>query len=218
MKTALAETWPGTERPAPLPRLPLWKRTLDIGVALVALTLALPILLITALAIAVTSPGPVFFVQTRVGRLGRPFAMIKFRSMYTDAEARRAALVAQSDRDGLCFKHRADPRVTPVGRVIRRLSIDELPQLFNVLRGEMSIVGPRPALPSEVAAYPDHAMARLRAAPGITGLWQVSGRADLSFDAMIALDVAYARAPSLRTDLAILARTIPAVLSGRGAY
>jgi lipopolysaccharide/colanic/teichoic acid biosynthesis glycosyltransferase len=194
------------------------KRALDLGVTLAVLLLLWPVLLILALAVAMTSRGPVFFCQTRVGLNGVPFRMIKFRSMYADAEARRAALVAQSDREGICLKLRHDPRVTPVGRFIRRWSLDELPQLFNVLTGEMSLVGPRPALPEEVAAYPEHAHLRHRVKPGLTGVWQVSGRADVSFDDMIDMDIAYARTAGIRRDLAILFLTIPAVLSGRGAY
>jgi len=202
-------------RPSKTPRS---KRVLDVILSCVMIVLCVPVLLFTAVAIKLTSAGPVFFVQTRVGLDGRPFGMIKFRSMYRDADARRAALLAQSDRNGLCFKHRNDPRVTPVGRVIRRLSVDELPQLFNVLKGDMSLVGPRPALPSEVAAYPRRALGRLAVLPGITGVWQVSGRADVSFDDMVEMDIAYARSVSLRRDLALLLLTIPAVLFGRGAY
>ena len=194
------------------------KRALDLGVTLAVLLLLWPVLLILALAVAMTSRGPVFFCQTRVGLNGVPFRMIKFRSMYADAEARRAALLAESDREGICLKLRHDPRVTPVGRFIRRWSLDELPQLFNVLTGEMSLVGPRPALPEEVAAYPEHAHLRHRVKPGLTGVWQVSGRADVSFDDMIDMDIAYARTAGIRRDLAILFLTIPAVLSGRGAY
>lgn len=194
------------------------KRALDLAVTLAVLLLLWPVLLILALAVAMTSRGPVFFCQTRVGLNGVPFRMIKFRSMYADAEARRAALVGQSDREGICLKLRHDPRVTPVGRFIRRWSLDELPQLFNVLTGEMSLVGPRPALPEEVAAYPEHAHLRHRVKPGLTGVWQVSGRADVSFDDMIDMDIAYARTAGIRRDLAILFLTIPAVLSGRGAY
>lgn len=194
------------------------KRALDLAVTLAVLLLLWPVLLILALAVAMTSRGPVFFCQTRVGLNGVPFRMIKFRSMYADAEARRAALVAQSDREGICLKLRHDPRVTPVGRFIRRWSLDELPQLFNVLTGEMSLVGPRPALPEEVAAYPEHAHLRHRVKPGLTGVWQVSGRADVSFDDMIDMDIAYARTAGIRRDLVILFLTIPAVLSGRGAY
>lgn len=202
----------------PAPRVPGWKRWLDLALTLPGLIAIAPLFLGIALAVWLSSPGPVFFVQTRIGRGGRPFGMIKFRSMYRDAEAQRAALLAQSDRPGLCFKARQDPRVTPVGRILRRLSLDELPQLLNVLAGEMSLVGPRPALPEEVAAYPARALGRLAVLPGITGPWQVSGRADIGFDAMIELDLAYARAPSLATDLDCLGRTFSAVLSGRGAY
>jgi lipopolysaccharide/colanic/teichoic acid biosynthesis glycosyltransferase len=138
--------------------------------------------------------------------------------MYIDAEARRAALLEQSDRAGICFKSRNDPRVTPVGRFLRRLSLDELPQIFNVLKGDMSLVGPRPALPEEVGEYPARAMGRLATLPGITGLWQVSGRADIGFDDMIEMDLGYVRKASLSTDLAILMRTFGAVVSGKGAY
>ena len=175
-------------------------------------------MLALALAVRLGSLGPAFFVQTRVGRRGRRFGMIKFRSMYRDAEAQRAALVPGSDREGLCFKMRGDPRVTPLGRFLRRSSLDELPQLFNVVLGDMSLVGPRPALPEEVAVYPAEALERLDALPGITGVWQVSGRADVGFAQMVAMDVGYARAPSLRRDLAILARTVAVVAAGRGAY
>ena len=201
--------------PCPVPG---WKRLIDLGLTVPGLIALVPMFLAIALAVRLTSPGPVFFVQTRIGRGGRPFGMIKFRSMYRDAEARRAALLAQGDRPGLCFKARNDPRVTPVGRILRRLSLDEFPQLFNVLAGQMSLVGPRPALPEEVARYPAHALGRLSVLPGITGPWQVSGRADIGFDEMVEMDLAYARAPSLMADLRILARTVSAVLSGRGAY
>ena len=197
---------------------PFWKRPLDLTLTLAGLLVIWPVLLATALAVKLSSPGPVFFVQTRIGLNGERFGMIKFRSMYTDAEARRAALLAQSDRAGICFKSRHDPRITPVGRVLRRFSLDELPQIFNVLKGDMSLVGPRPALPEEVRAYPARAMGRLRVPPGITGLWQVSGRADIGFDEMITLDLAYAADDRLLTDLRILLRTFSAVISGKGAY
>jgi len=197
---------------------PLWKRPLDVTLVLLGLLLIWPLLLAVALAVRLSSPGPVFFIQTRVGLNGQRFGMIKFRSMYRDAEARRAALLAQSDRAGLCFKSRHDPRITPVGRVLRRFSLDELPQIFNVLRGDMSLVGPRPALPEEVSAYPPRAHGRLRVLPGITGLWQVSGRADIGFDDMITLDLAYVSDDRLGTYLQILRRTFTAVLSGKGAY
>ena len=203
---------------APARAHPQWKRPLDVTLTLTGLLLIWPLLLATALAVRLSSPGPVFFVQTRIGLNGERFGMIKFRSMYVDAEARRAALLAQSDRDGICFKSRHDPRITPVGRILRRFSLDELPQVFNVLKGEMSLVGPRPALPEEVRAYPPRALGRLRVLPGITGLWQVSGRADIGFDDMITLDLAYAADDRLRTDLGILLRTVFAVIGGKGAY
>jgi len=195
-----------------------WKRPLDVTLVLLGLLAIWPLLLILAGLVKLTSPGPVFFVQTRIGKDGRPFGMIKFRSMHADAEARRAAILAQSDRAGICFKSRNDPRITPVGRFLRRLSLDELPQILNVLKGDMSLVGPRPALPEEVRAYPANALGRLATLPGITGLWQVSGRADIGFDEMVALDLRYIRGASLQTDLAILLRTFSAVVSGRGAY
>lgn len=198
--------------------IPMWKRSLDLALVSLGLLAIWPLLLLIALAVRLSGPGPVFFVQTRIGRGGRPFDMIKFRSMHPDAEARRAALIANSDREGLCFKSRNDPRITSVGRVLRRLSLDELPQIFNVLQGNMSLVGPRPALPEEVRAYPTAALERLTVLPGITGLWQVSGRAEVGFEDMIQMDLAYARNTRLSVDLAILAQTFRAVASGRGAY
>lgn len=215
VSTSLSAARPRTEAPG---RSLLAKRLLDLGITVPGLLGILPILLMIAAAVKLTSRGPVFFVQTRIGRDGKPFGMIKFRSMHVDAEVRRAALLAQSERSGPCFKIKNDPRVTSVGRILRRLSLDELPQLFNVLRGEMSLVGPRPALPEEVARYPLHAHERHRVLPGITGAWQVSGRADLSFNEMIDLDLTYARKGTIATDLGILRRTLAAVLSGHGAY
>ncbi|MFD1341116.1 WecB/TagA/CpsF family glycosyltransferase [Litorisediminicola beolgyonensis] len=194
------------------------KRALDVTLAGGALLSMLPLFLATVAAIKLDSRGPAFFRQVRVGRDGKPFEMLKFRSMHLDAEAQRAALLATSDRSGVCFKSRNDPRITRVGRLLRRYSIDELPQIINVLRGEMSIVGPRPALPSEVAAYPPRALARLAVKPGLTGIWQVSGRADIGFDKMVDMDIAYARSRSTLLDLILIALTFRAVLSGRGAY
>lgn len=195
-----------------------WKRPLDLAVGLLALAVAGPIFLIIAALVRLSSPGSVFFAQTRIGKNGQPFKMYKFRSMYIDAEARRAEVLAQSDREGICFKSKNDPRITSVGRWLRRLSLDELPQILNVIKGDMSLVGPRPALPSEVAAYPARAMQRLSVLPGITGLWQVSGRAEIGFDEMVELDIQYARNAGLITDLSIMLRTFGAVFSGRGAY
>lgn len=194
------------------------RRVLDIAVSGLAVVMLAPLLAAAALAVRLESPGPVIFCQTRVGRDGQTFRMFKFRSMFIDAEARRDALLAASDRQGICFKARNDPRVTRVGRFIRRCSIDELPQIFNVLRGDMAIVGPRPALPSEVAAYPARALGRLAVKPGITGVWQVSGRADVGFDQMIDMDLAYITARSVLLDLTLISKTFRAVLSGRGAY
>jgi lipopolysaccharide/colanic/teichoic acid biosynthesis glycosyltransferase len=144
--------------------------------------------------------------------------MIKFRSMVTDAEALRDNVLAHSDREGICFKSKTDPRITRVGRFIRRASIDELPQILNVLRGQMAIVGPRPALPSEVDAYPRRAFGRLAVKPGITGVWQVSGRADVGFDQMVELDLAYASSRGILLDLIIIVMTFRAIMTGHGAH
>lgn len=200
------------------PRLCAPKRALDLILCAMALPAILPVLGVSAAAVRLSSRGPVFFVQERVGQGGKTFPMFKFRSMYADAEARRSEVESMSDREGVCVKLKRDPRVTPVGRFLRRWSLDELPQLLNVLRGDMSLVGPRPALVCEVAQYPDHAHGRHAVLPGITGLWQISGRADIGFDEMISLDMAYVQRVSVATDLRILLRTIGAVLGGRGAY
>ena len=198
--------------------MPLPKRILDITVAGSALLALSPLLLASAVAVKTTSRGPVLFRQTRVGLNGEKFEMLKFRSMHVDAEARRAALLSESQRDGLCFKMQNDPRLTLIGGFIRRFSIDELPQLWNVIRGDMSIVGPRPALPEEVAAYPTPALRRLSGVPGITGIWQVSGRAEVGFDRMVAMDVAYLRSKSVFLDMLLIGLTARAVIAGRGAY
>ncbi len=194
------------------------KRVLDVTVAIIAIILTAPIMLITAILIKLESPGPVIFKQVRVGKGGEHFYCYKFRSMYVDAEQRLRELLAQNEADGPVFKMKRDPRVTRVGRVIRKLSIDELPQLFNVLKGEMSLVGPRPALPSEVAKYTYEQIGRLHAIPGITGLQQVSGRSDLDFKRWVELDLQYIAEQSIWKDIEILLRTIPAVILGRGAY
>ncbi|NLH81400.1 MAG: WecB/TagA/CpsF family glycosyltransferase [Phyllobacteriaceae bacterium] len=194
------------------------KRVLDLVLAGSAVLALSPALLAIAAAIRATSPGPVLFRQERVGEGGRRFTMLKFRSMCVDAERRLDDLRRVNTRDGVCLKAAVDPRITPVGRFLRRFSLDELPQLFNVLRGEMSIVGPRPALPREVAAYPSAAMERLVPRPGLTGVWQVSGRADVGFDKMVGMDVAYGRSRSLLLDVALIGLTVRAVFGGRGAY
>jgi lipopolysaccharide/colanic/teichoic acid biosynthesis glycosyltransferase len=170
------------------------------------------------MAILLESRGGIFFLQQRVGKGGQVFKMIKFRSMSTDAKLHAEVAAMESDRDGVCRKFVNDPRVTKVGNIIRKLSIDELPQLINVLRGEMSLIGPRPALISEVEQYTDYDRQRLNALPGISGLWQVSGRADLSFEQQIDLDLRYIRERNLFTDIVITVKTIPAVLLGAGAY
>ena len=193
-------------------------RILDVTVSLCALALLSPIFALTALAIKAECKGPALFTQTRIGKNGRPFTMIKFRSMVTDAEALRDNVLTHSDREGICFKSKTDPRITCVGRFIRRASIDELPQILNVLRGQMAIVGPRPALPSEVDAYPRRAFGRLAVKPGITGVWQVSGRADVGFDQMVEMDLAYASSRGILLDLIIIVMTFRAVLTGHGAH
>lgn len=195
------------------------KRSIDCLGAGLGLLFLLPLLIPVAVGIKVTSPGPLFYSQVRVGHRGKLFRMWKFRSMYIDADARKAALMEQNESaDGVIFKMKKDPRITPIGRIIRRLSIDELPQLYNVLTGEMSLVGPRPALESEVAQYPVLARARLEAMPGLTGLWQISGRSDLPFDKQVLLDTAYVNQQSAINDIKLIAKTIPAVVSGKGAY
>jgi exopolysaccharide biosynthesis polyprenyl glycosylphosphotransferase len=195
------------------------KSAFDRAVALLALVILAPVALGTAVAVRVTSRGPVFFRQVRVGRNGRTFKMVKFRSMYVDAEARRAELEAQNvNADGVLFKVRNDPRITPVGRVIRKYSLDELPQLFNIVTGKMSLVGPRPPLPAEVARYGDDMRRRLLVKPGLTGLWQISGRNDLSWEETKQLDLRYVENWSLGTDLLILWKTPSAVAKASGAY
>ncbi len=194
------------------------KRMLDVCLACAGLLALTPFFLLIAAAIKLESPGPVFFSQKRVGQGGSRFRMWKFRSMFIDAEARRTALLAQSDRDGSHFKMKRDPRVTRVGRIIRRASIDELPQLLNVLMGSMSIVGPRPNLENEVAKYKLHEFGRLDAKPGITCIWQVSGRAEVPWEKQVEMDLDYVFYPSISSDINLILRTLPAILSGNGAY
>jgi lipopolysaccharide/colanic/teichoic acid biosynthesis glycosyltransferase len=177
-----------------------------------------PLFLVVAAAIKLDSPGPVFFRQTRVGRDGSQFSMVKFRSMVTDAERLLIDLRSESEGNGLLFKMRKDPRVTRVGTLLRRYSLDELPQLFNVLGGSMSLVGPRPPLPREVAEYSQDLRRRLLVKPGLTGLWQVSGRSDLDLEESTRLDLQYVENWSPAFDVMILAKTAQAVFGGRGAY
>jgi exopolysaccharide biosynthesis polyprenyl glycosylphosphotransferase len=194
------------------------KRTFDLVVSILALLALSPVLAAIALAIKLTTPGPALFRQQRVGLQRRPFMVIKFRTMVTGAELMLTDLASRNEADGPLFKVRGDPRVTLIGRWLRRYSLDELPQLWNVLRGEMSLVGPRPPLPREVEAYEEWQLGRLEVRPGITGLWQVSGRSDLSFDEYVRLDLFYVENWSLAYDLFILLKTIPMLLSPRGAY
>jgi exopolysaccharide biosynthesis polyprenyl glycosylphosphotransferase len=194
------------------------KRAFDLVGASLLLLLATPVMLLTVLGIRLEDRGPVFFRQTRIGRDGKPFDCFKFRSMVVDAETLLSTVSHLNTNDGVLFKAQHDPRITKVGRFIRRVSFDELPQLVNVLRGEMSLVGPRPALPSEVERYPEDAQRRLHVRPGLTGLWQVSGRSDLSWDDAVRLDLYYVDNWSIVQDLLIIVRTIQAVLSARGAY
>jgi lipopolysaccharide/colanic/teichoic acid biosynthesis glycosyltransferase len=192
------------------------KRGLDLTAASLALVLLLPLMLVIALAIALASRAAPLFSQRRVGRFGREFRMWKFRTMVADAEDRRSELIARSlESEWLHLEH--DPRVTRMGRVLRRTSLDELPQLFNVVRADMSLVGPRPLPPVEQAALPAWSRPRLDVRPGLTGLWQVNGRTELDLQAMLRLDCQYVSDQSLRADLRILVLTVPAVLTGRGA-
>ncbi len=195
------------------------KRTLDVVIAALVLVLFSPLMALVALLIKATDRGPVFFTQTRVGKGGREFCCIKFRSMVANAEVLKADLLAQNHHaDHRTFKIPQDPRITAIGRIIRKTSIDELPQLWNVLRGEMSLVGPRPPVPSEVNLYSELDRRRLDVQPGITCIWQVSGRGDLAFSEQVRLDLEYIEKRCLALDLKLLLATIPAVISGRGAY
>ncbi|MGO1317286.1 MAG: sugar transferase [Cellulomonadaceae bacterium] len=204
------------------PRFAGWKywvkAALDLTVTAIITAALLPVMAVIALLVRVTSAGPVIFTQERIGLDGRPFAMFKFRSMYADAEERLAQIQHLSEGNGVLFKMRDDPRVTPIGAVLRKFSLDELPQLFNVLRGQMSLVGPRPPLRREVDLYEPHVHRRLFVKPGITGLWQVSGRSDLTWEESVRLDLYYAENWSPFGDLLILARTARVVLFPRGAY
>ncbi|MER7746051.1 sugar transferase [Streptomyces bacillaris] len=194
------------------------KSVLDRTGALFGLLVLSPLLLAVALSVRLSSRGPVFHRQVRQGQHNRPFTMWKFRTMVADAEARKAQLTKDNEVDGPLFKMRRDPRVTPVGRTLRRTSIDELPQLFNVLLGQMSLVGPRPPLPEEASRYDEREHRRLAVKPGLTGLWQVSGRSDLSWQETVALDLWYVDNWSVATDMGLLVRTVRAVTDGRGAY
>ena len=194
------------------------KRAFDFCFALAALTVTLPILLITAIAIKISSRGPVLYSSERIGIDGKPFSMLKFRTMVQDADKQLESLLDANESDGLLFKIRNDPRITPIGRILRRFSIDELPQFINVLRREMSVVGPRPPLRREVEAYDCEVLRRLLVKPGITGLWQVSGRSDLPWTEAVRLDLSYVDNWSMVGDIMIVAKTLRAVLRHDGAY
>lgn len=206
------------EQPQALQAGGVAKRVFDVAASAVLIAVLSPLMLAVAVAIRLQDGGPVFFRQPRVGRGGAVFGMVKFRSMALDAEARRGQLEPSNESDGPLFKLRDDPRVTRIGRLTRRYSVDELPQLFNVLRGQMSLVGPRPPLPDEVERYEHDAHRRLAVRPGMTGLWQVSGRSELSWTETVRLDNYYVDNWSMVTDLVIMAKTVRAVLGTSGAY
>lgn len=197
---------------------PSMKRGFDVIASLMLLITLAPFMLIVAIAIRLESKGPVFFTQTRCGLHGKHFDFFKFRSMVVDAEAKKADLSAQSDQKSLRFKMAQDPRITRVGAFIRKYSLDELPQLLNVLRGDMSLVGPRPPIPSEVAQYTLYHHRRLAVTPGITCTWQVGGRSEIEFEQQVDLDIAYIRNRSFWQDLKILLQTPLAVIMAKGAY
>ena len=195
------------------------KRAIDIFGSLACMILLSPVFLAIAIAVKLSSPGPVIFRQVRVGRYGRHFRFYKFRSMRTDAEALKSKLMEKNEsKDGVIFKMKDDPRITKVGRFIRRTSLDELPQLWNVFIGDMSLVGPRPPVPSEVAEYTLEDRKRLDVIPGITCLWQIKGRSEIPFHEQVRLDKEYILASGVWKDLVILLKTIPAIIGGKGAY
>jgi len=197
----------------------LIKRLLDIIAAFILLILMCPIFLITALLILIDSPGPIFFSQFRVGRWGRKFKFYKFRSMIVNAESIKEKLLDKNESQaGVIFKMKDDPRITRVGKIIRKYSIDEMPQIWNVLKGDMSLVGPRPPLPQEVNQYSYEDRIRLDVIPGITCIWQISGRSDIDFRGQVKLDEEYIKNQSFWNDIKILLKTIPVVLFGKGAY
>jgi len=198
---------------------PVTKRILDVVISLITLILLSPLLITLGLLIKQESNGPALFKQQRVGLYGKTFTMFKFRSMSQDAQAQRNKLEQHNEMSsGVLFKIKNDPRITPLGKIIRKTSIDELPQLINVLRGEMSLVGPRPALPNEVSQYSFNDRTRLNVLPGITCLWQVMGRSEIPFEQQVKLDLKYIKKQSLLFDVSLLLKTIPAVIKAKGAY
>ncbi|MBC8412722.1 MAG: exopolysaccharide biosynthesis polyprenyl glycosylphosphotransferase [Nitrospira sp.] len=195
-----------------------FKRSLDILVSLLMMIILMPLLSIIALAIKLEDGGPVLFSHTRVGKWGKHFKMYKFRSMSIKAEQLKKDLMSMNESQEVTFKIKQDPRITRIGRFIRKSSIDELPQLWNVMKGDMSVVGPRPPVPGEVAEYKYSDRRRLDAIPGITCIWQVSGRSEINFKGQVRLDIKYIENQSFWGDIKILLQTIPAVLTGKGAY
>ena len=204
------------------PRLLGWqlavKRAIDLLLPLIALPIVVPLGLLISITIKLDSEGPMLFKQTRVGKGGKPFTLYKFRSMFKDADEMVSGLDQLNEAAGPTFKIRKDPRITKVGSLLRKSSLDELPQIINVLKGEMSLVGPRPPLPREVEKYNSHQLGRLAVKPGLTCLWQIRGRSNIPFDEWVELDLEYIRNQSLWLDFKILFRTIPAVLRGTGAW
>ena len=196
----------------------LAKRTFDVLFTVAALIVSAPLMLAAALAVKISSPGPVFYTAERIGLNGATFRMYKFRSMFEGADQKVAEMIAADGGNPLFFKSKDDPRVTPVGRLLRKFSIDELPQFFNVLRGDMSVVGPRPQVRREVESYDELVRRRLAVKPGVTGLWQVSGRSDLRIEDAVRLDLSYVENWSPVQDLVIIAKTVKTVLRGDGAY
>lgn len=195
------------------------KRIIDYGLGAAALTILAPLLFLLAISIKMGSPGPILFKQARIGKNGRSFNILKFRSMYEDAESRLEKLLTNNESSRVMFKMTNDPRITPIGKVLRKYSIDELPQILNVLRGEMSLVGPRPPVLRELEFYQAWHYSRFDTLPGMTGLWQVSGRSDISdFDQVAKMDIEYISNWNLFSDIKIILKTIPVVLSGKGAY
>jgi len=195
------------------------KRTVDVTGSLAGIAALSPVFIITAVCIYIEDPGSVFYSQIRVGKNGKHFKFFKFRSMVMNADKLKDSLLDQNEsKDGVIFKMKNDPRITKTGRIIRKFSIDELPQLFNVIIGDMSLVGPRPAVPREVKEYTLEERKRLHITPGITGIWQISGRSDIPFKEQVQLDLQYIRSQSVWQDIVILLKTIPAVLTGKGAY
>lgn len=194
------------------------KRAFDFSASCLALMALAPVMGLIALAIKLSSPGPVFFMQERVGAGGHIFKLYKFRTMVVNAEALKATLLAANEADGPVFKIRRDPRVTAIGRLLRKYSLDELPQLLSIMRGDMSIVGPRPPLPSEVRQYQPHQLRRLSVPQGLTCIWQISGRSNISFEDWVKMDLRYIDTWSLRQDLKIILKTFKVVAQGQGAY